>query len=136
MNVHLKQPDPLVIEMRLLCSSFFIFFSLYLIPDLLCAHEGHQPLPTQGVQLDMERGYITLSTQARNAIGLETVEVAVGEVSSTLFSYAEAIAPWDAKAFGSAQISGRIAKLLVRPGDTVAKAYNPRWSGLQVDQRS
>lgn len=121
MNVHLKQPDPLVIEMRLLCSSFFIFFSLYLIPDLLCAHEGHQPLPTQGVQLDMERGYITLSTQARNAIGLETVEVAVGEVSSTLFSYAEAIAPWDAKAFGSAQISGRIAKLLVRPGDTVAK---------------
>jgi membrane fusion protein, heavy metal efflux system len=85
------------------------------------AHEGHQPLPTKGVQVDTDRGYITLSRQARDAIGLETAEVTVGEVSSRLFVYAEAIAPWNAKAFGSAQISGRITKLLVRPGDSVAK---------------
>jgi cobalt-zinc-cadmium efflux system membrane fusion protein len=78
-------------------------------------------LPTQGVQLDIERGYITLSAQARSAIGLQTAEVTVGEVSTSLLTYAEAIVPWDARAFGSAQISGRIAKLLVQPGDTVAK---------------
>jgi membrane fusion protein, heavy metal efflux system len=85
------------------------------------AHEGHQPLPTKGVQVDTDRGHITLSGQARDAIGLETAEVTVGEVSSRLFAYAETIAPWNAKAFGSAQISGRITKLLVRPGDSVAK---------------
>jgi membrane fusion protein, heavy metal efflux system len=97
---------------------------LFLILHFSCfthAHEGHQPLPTKGVQVDTKRGYITLSEHARNAIGLETAEVTVGEVSSRLFAYAETIAPWNAKAFGSAQISGRITKLLVRPGDSVAK---------------
>ncbi len=79
------------------------------------AHEGHQPLPTKGVQVDTDRGYITLSGQARSAIGLETTEVSIGEVSSRLFAYAETVAPWNAKAFGSAQISGRITRLLVRP---------------------
>ncbi len=85
------------------------------------AHEGHQPLPTKGVQVDTDRGYITLSGQARSAIGLETTEVSIGEVSSRLFAYAETVAPWNAKAFGSAQISGRITRLLVRPGDIVSK---------------
>ncbi|MBU6174901.1 MAG: efflux RND transporter periplasmic adaptor subunit, partial [Planctomycetes bacterium] len=83
------------------------------------AHEGHQPLPTRGVQLDSWRGYLVLSAQARDAIGLESEEVTVGDVGSEMVAYAETVAPWNAKAFGSAQISGRIAKLLVRPGDTV-----------------
>ncbi len=103
---------------------FYSLFSILLSPfsiTRLHAHEGHQPLPSKGVQVDTDRGYITLSRQARDAIGLDTTEVSVGEVSSKLFAYAETIAPWDAKAFGSAQISGRIAKLLVRPGDSVAK---------------
>ncbi len=91
---------------------FSILHSLFSIP--LNAHEGHQPLPTKGVQVDTERGYITLSGQARNAIGLETTEVAIGDVSSQQTAYAEAVAPWNAKAFGSAQISGRITKLFVR----------------------
>ena len=85
------------------------------------AHEGHQPLPSKGVQVDTQRGYITLSSQARSAIGLQTEVVVVGEVASTLFAYAETVAPWESKAYGSAQISGRITKLLVRPGDAVAK---------------
>ncbi|MEQ1827814.1 MAG: efflux RND transporter periplasmic adaptor subunit [Pirellula sp.] len=98
-----------------------MLLTLSLASSLSLAHEGHQPLPTKGVQVDTERGYINLSGQARDAIGLETAEVTVGEVSSRLFAYAETIAPWNAKAFGSAQISGRITRLLVRPGDTVAK---------------
>jgi cobalt-zinc-cadmium efflux system membrane fusion protein len=83
------------------------------------AHEGHQPLPTRGVHLDSWRGYLVLSTQARGAIGLESEEVTVGDVGSEMVAYAETVAPWNAKAFGSAQISGRITKLLVRPGDIV-----------------
>jgi membrane fusion protein, heavy metal efflux system len=85
------------------------------------AHEGHQPLPSKGVQIDTARGYITLSAQARNAIGVATAEVAVGSVASNLTVYAEVHSPWQAKAFGSAQISGRISKLLVQPGDTVSR---------------
>ncbi len=88
---------------------------------LVEAHEGHQPLPTKGVQVDIQRGQLTLSAQACNAIGLQTEEVKVGTVSSSLKVYAESVTPWQSKAYGSAQISGRIAKLLVRPGDFVEK---------------
>ncbi len=85
------------------------------------AHEGHQPLPTTGVEVDTQSGRVTLSARARSAIGVQTEEVVVGKVASTLDVYAETITPWHSKAFGSAQIAGRIAKLLVRPGDVVAK---------------
>lgn len=85
------------------------------------AHEGHQPLPTKGVQVDTQKGQLTLSAQAIAAIGLTTEEVVVGTVASTLDVYAESVTPWQSKAFGSAQIAGRIAKLLVRPGDFVEK---------------
>jgi cobalt-zinc-cadmium efflux system membrane fusion protein len=90
-------------------------------PWELWAHEGHQPLPSKGVQVDTQNGHLTLSSQARDAIGLQSQEVVVGTVSSTLKVYAESVAPWQAQAFGSAQISGRIAKLLVRAGDFVSK---------------
>ncbi len=85
------------------------------------AHEGHQPLPTKGVQVDTEYGRLTLSAQARTAIGLEAAEVRVGDVRESLVTYAETVSPWQAKAFGSAQISGRITKLLVGPGDIVTQ---------------
>lgn len=101
---------------RLILTLLLLLFALH-----VHAHEGHQPLPTKGVQVDTDRGYITLSKQARDAIGLETTEVSLGEVSSRLYAYAETVAPWNAKAFGSAQISGSITRLLVRPGDSVAK---------------
>lgn len=88
---------------------------------LVKAHEGHQPLPTKGVQVDAQNGQLTLSAQARDAIGLQAEELVVGTVASTLTVYAESVTPWQAKAFGSAQIFGRIAKLLARPGDFVEK---------------
>jgi membrane fusion protein, heavy metal efflux system len=104
---------------RNICAVILMFVGL--LPRHCIAHEGHQPLPSKGVLVDTERGYVTLSSQAREAIGLQADEVVVGEVSSNLFAYAETVAPWQSKAFGSAQISGRITKLLVRPGDTVVK---------------
>ncbi len=45
----------------------------------------------------------------------------MGDVTSSLVTYAETVSPWEAKAFGSAQVAGRISKLLVRPGDIVSK---------------
>lgn len=102
---------------------FTILFGLTLLISSIglhaFAHEGHQPLPTKGVLVDTKIGQITLSGQARAAIGLQSQEVIEGTVASTLRVYAEAVTPWQAKAFGSAQIAGRISKLLVRPGDFV-----------------
>ncbi|MCU0715425.1 MAG: efflux RND transporter periplasmic adaptor subunit [Pirellula sp.] len=82
-------------------------------------HEGHQPLPSKGVQVNTETGQVTLSGQARDTLGVRSEEITAGEVSSTLQVYAETIAPWQSRALGSAQLPGRISKLLVRPGDFV-----------------
>lgn len=84
------------------------------------AHEGHQPLPSKGVLVDSLNGKITLTAQARDAIGLRSEEVVVGTVRSELSLYAETVPAWDAKAFGSARVSGRITKLLANPGDSVS----------------
>ncbi len=102
---------------HLLITAWWVIISM----SIAIAHEGHEPLPTKGVQVDTEHGKVTLSTQARFAIGLQSAEAVVGTVASTLNVTAEAITPWQAKAVGSAQIPGRIAKLLVRPGDFVDK---------------
>jgi RND family efflux transporter MFP subunit len=87
----------------------------------LFAHEGHQPLPSKGVLVDPAKGHITLSSKALKAIGVATQEISDGNVSSPINVFAETVVPWQAKAIGSAQISGRITKLLVRPGDFVNK---------------
>jgi cobalt-zinc-cadmium efflux system membrane fusion protein len=100
---------------------FIAVLMIALTASLASGHEGHQPLPTKGVQVDTQNGQLTLSAQSRDAIGLQAEELVVGTVASTLTVYAEAATPWQAKAFGSAQISGRIAKLLSRPGDFVKK---------------
>lgn len=82
-------------------------------------HEGHQPLPSKGVQVNTDTGHVTLSAQARDTLGVRSEEIGIGQVSSSIHVYAETIAPWQSKAMGSAQLSGRISKLLVRPGDFV-----------------
>ncbi len=56
-------------KFRLIALPIF-FMSMALVE----AHEGHQPLPTKGVQVDIQRGQLTLSAQACNAIGLQTEE--------------------------------------------------------------
>ncbi len=88
--------------------------------DAAIAHEGHQPLPSKGVLVNSRFGRITLTAEARDAIGLRSEEVVVGPVRSELSLYAETVPAWEARAFGSARISGRITKLLANPGDSVS----------------
>ena len=88
----------------------------WLTTSSICyAHEGHQPLPTKGVQVDTQNGYVTLSGQARSAIGLLSEEVVVGTVASKMNVYAESVTPWQAKAFGSAQIAPPILSHATSP---------------------
>ncbi len=99
----------------------FVVAQQFAIGLPLSAHEGHQPLPTKGVQIDFARGHLTLSKQARDALGIAADEIQEATVSEEIHAYATVVSPWDARAFASARIAGRIASLNARPGDHVEK---------------
>lgn len=82
-------------------------------------HEGHQPLPTKGVQVDAKRGRITLSKPAREVLDVQTVQVEQRESSERLRAYASIVAPWNNDAVVTSRLPGRVVALHVRPGDSV-----------------
>ncbi|MDP1796429.1 MAG: efflux RND transporter periplasmic adaptor subunit [Planctomycetaceae bacterium] len=82
-------------------------------------HEGHQPLPTKGVQIDLQSGHLTLSRAAREVLDVQTVEVEMRNVATSVRAYATAVAPWTQRAYVTSRLSGRIVALRVRPGDVV-----------------
>src|SRR5688572_27238439 len=86
----------------------------------LWAHEGHQPLPTKGVQVDVAKGKLVLSREARDALDVKTEEVREGRVEEKLLAYATLVAPWEQYAFVTARLPGRIASLTVKPGESVS----------------
>lgn len=45
---------------------------VWLVATAAFGHEGHQPLPTRGVQLDLKSGKISLSRSARELIDVRT----------------------------------------------------------------
>ncbi len=83
------------------------------------AHEGHQPLPTKGVQIDLQAGHLTLSRAARDVLDVQTVEVQAGEVAGAVRAYATVVPPWTQHAFVTSRLPGRIVALQIRPGDIV-----------------
>lgn len=82
-------------------------------------HEGHQPLPTKGVQIDLKAGHLTLSRAAREVLDVKSVEVQTRDVAGAVRAYATVAAPWTRRAFVTSRLPGRIVKLNVRPGDPV-----------------
>ena len=82
-------------------------------------HEGHQPLPTRGVQVDLAKGRISLSKTARDLIDVQTAEVERREGTERLRAYATLVAPWTKYAVVTSRLSGRVVSLRVRPGELV-----------------
>ncbi len=82
-------------------------------------HEGHQPLPTRGVQVDLAKGRISLSKAARDLIDVQTAEVERREGTERLRAYATLVAPWTKYAVVTSRLSGRVVSLRVRPGELV-----------------
>ncbi|WP_437193686.1 efflux RND transporter periplasmic adaptor subunit [Planctomicrobium sp. SH527] len=82
-------------------------------------HEGHQPLPTKGVQIELETGHLTLSRDARELLDVTSEEVQTRDLTSSVRSYVTSVAPWTDHAFVTSILPGRISELHVRPGDTV-----------------
>jgi RND family efflux transporter MFP subunit len=83
------------------------------------AHEGHTPLPTKGIQFDMEKGLIVLSPEARKALDVRTADVMSQPVEEKLLAYVTLAAPWQRHAFASSLLPGRIVELMARPGQVV-----------------
>ncbi len=83
------------------------------------AHEGHQPLPTKGVQIDFEQGHLTLSKQAREILDVQAVEVSTEGIPKTFRAYATVVAPWMQHAFATTRLAGRIANVTIQPGQEV-----------------
>ncbi len=86
---------------------------------LLLAHEGHAPLPTRGAEIDLARGLVTLSKEARDALDLRTAEAESRPVTGSFTAYAAIAAPWGRHAFASSRLGGRVARLHARPGQAV-----------------
>lgn len=82
-------------------------------------HEGHQPLPTKGVQIDLKNGQLTLSRAAREILDVRSVEVRSGDVAGSVRAYATVVPPWTQHAYVTSRLPGQIVKLLIRPGDVV-----------------
>jgi cobalt-zinc-cadmium efflux system membrane fusion protein len=101
--------------------SLFTFAALLVLASIASAHEGHQPLPTKGVQVDIKTGHLTLSRAARDLLDVQSVEVQPKAVTGAIRTYVTTMAPWDDHAFITSRLGGRIASLNVRPGDRVTK---------------
>jgi len=85
----------------------------------LWAHAGHAPLPTKGAQVDVAKGQVILSGEARDTLGVQTVEVGPRSIEESIFAYATLMTPWHKHAYVSARLAGRIDKLHIQPGQTV-----------------
>jgi len=82
------------------------------------AHENHAPLPTKGVIIAGDT--IMLSDKAREAIGLTTAKVQVSDIHRNITVNARIEIPWFAQTMITSLVPGKIDKVLVRPGETVA----------------
>lgn len=86
---------------------------------VLLAHEGHAPLPTKGVQVDVARGHLLLTPAARDGLAVTTADVEVRAVEGKFLAYAAVELPWTHHGFATARLAGRVEKVHVLPGQTV-----------------
>jgi hypothetical protein len=95
------------------------FFAVWLVMvfgllRVISGHEGHAPLPTKGVEVDAERGLVTLSPEAQAALALQLARAESGKLRQTTLAYARVVTPWQQRYFVSSRLPGRISQLLVK----------------------
>lgn len=106
---------------------------------VLLAHEGHAPLPTKGVQVDVARGHLLLTPVARDGLAVSTAVVEVRPVEGTVLAYANVELPWTHHGFATTRLPGRIVQVRVAPGqsvrtgDVVAEVKSLDLDTLQLD---
>ncbi|MFO0842322.1 MAG: efflux RND transporter periplasmic adaptor subunit [Gemmataceae bacterium] len=90
----------------------------------LWAHEGHEPLPTRGAKTIKNKANqvvgVILSKEARDSLGLETAKAEERALERRVLAYASLATPWQGHAFATSRLQGRIEKLHVQAGESVA----------------
>lgn len=86
---------------------------------LVSAHEGHQPLPTRGVEVNLETGEVVLSADSARLLGVATVEPRRTLVSQEVVAPVTLVPTWSGAAVATARLPGTVAAIHVRPGERV-----------------
>jgi len=86
---------------------------------VLLAHEGHTPLPSKGAEVDVAKGFIRLSANARTALDVQSAEIGTVPPPETVLASATLVTPWKRHAFAVSWLPGRIVALHAKPGDRV-----------------
>lgn len=108
----------------------------------LQAHEGHAPLPTKGVQVDIVKGLIILSPEAQKSLGLQTAAVEQKTLDEQALAYATLVTPWQQQQFVASLLPGRIAALhvvtgkTVKAGELLAEIDSPELEALRLELRN
>ena len=106
------------------------------------AHEGHRPLPTRGMEVDVDKGSMVLTKAARETLDVQTVEVTPQSIHRSVTAYGSIVVPWKQHAVIASSLSGRIVDLKARPGDAVvagqvlAELDSPELEQLQLELRA
>src|SRR2546421_10813029 len=82
----------------------------------LYAHEGHAPLPSRGAIVNIAKGHIVLTREARDALDVRTAEVVTRPVADEVLAYAALVPPWTGRAGAAARLAGRVTAVHARPG--------------------
>jgi RND family efflux transporter MFP subunit len=75
------------------------------------------------VEVDIEKGLLTLSPEAKAAIGLQTAAAETRTLRESVLAYATLMTPWLQQHFASSLVPGRIAALHVRTGESVEAGH-------------
>lgn len=104
---------------------FLAWFCLFLTlaTTWVLAHEGHTPLPSKGAKVDIPKGQIILSTEARSALDVQSVEIGQNAPSESILAYVTLVAPWKQHAFAVSRLPGRIVSIHAKPGQHVEKGF-------------
>jgi len=104
----------LVARFGLLCAGWTLLLG---VTGPARAHDGHDALPAKGATVQGDQ--LLLSAQASQALGMTTAKVTLGSMRSVVRANGRIEVPWQRHAYVTTLVSGRIAEVLVRPGELV-----------------
>lgn len=114
-----RATQPRIRRRHVLAAGKALFLLLTAAAAWLWAHEGHAPLPSKGAQVDVAKGRVVLSREARAALDVQTAEVELRPVDEKMLAYATLAAPWQQHAYVTTRLPGRITRLYAKPGESV-----------------
>ena len=118
-----------------------LWLAWLILAGSIAAHEGHQALPTKGVEIQPQSGTLVLSASARGALAIQTEEVAQRPVRRFLSAFGNLVVPWNNHAMVGSSLEGRVVSIsaiagqTVQIGQSVAEIESPKIESFQREIR-